>query len=79
MKVPPSKIGLGVSQPIRIMNLHGTAEQVTALVDGERCFPGGHMNRKYWYTLCLDGSIPMPELRQRIDDSFVLAQPKKRR
>ena len=27
------------SQPIRIMNLHGTAEQVTALVDGERYFP----------------------------------------
>ena len=79
MKVPPSKIGLGGSQPIRIMNLHGTAEQVTALVDGERYFPGWHMNRKYWYTICLDGSISMPELRQRIDDSFVLAQPKKRR
>ncbi len=79
MKVHPSKIGIGGSQPIRIMNLHGTAEQVAALVDGERYFPGWHMNRKYWYTICLDGSIPMPELRQRIDESFVLAQPKKRR
>ena len=78
MKVHPSKIGLGGSQPIRIMNLHGTAEQVGALVDGERYFPGWHMNRKYWYTVCLDGSIPLVELQQRIDASFQLSQPKKR-
>ena len=79
MKVHPSKIGLGGSQPIRIMNLHGTAEQVAVLVDGERYFPGWHMNRKYWYTVCLDGSIPMFELQRRIDESFKLSQPKKRR
>ena len=79
MKVHPSKIGIGGSQPIRIMNLHGTAEQVAALVDGERYFPGWHMNRKYWYTICLDGSIPMRELQQRIDESFALAKPKKGR
>lgn len=79
MKVHPSKIGLGGSQPIRIMNLHGTAEQVAVLVDGERYFPGWHMNRKYWYTVCLDGSIPVFELQRRIDESFELSQPKKRR
>ena len=78
MKVPPSKIGLGGSQPIRIMDLHGTAEQVASLVDGKRYFPGWHMNRKYWYTICLDGSVPMDELQRRIDASFALSQPKKR-
>ena len=79
MKVHPSKIGLGGSQPIRIMDLHGTAEQVASLVDGERYFPGWHMNRKYWYTICMDGSVPMDELQRRIDASFALSQPKKRR
>ena len=79
MKVHPSKIGLGGSQPIRIMDLHGTAEQVASLVDGKRYFPGWHMNRKYWYTICLDGSVPMDELQRRIDASFALSQPKKRR
>jgi len=78
MKVHPSKIGLGGSQPIRIMDLHGTAEQVASLVDGKRYFPGWHMNRKYWYTICLDGSVPMDELQRRIDASFALSQPKKR-
>ena len=78
MKVHPSKIGLGGSQPIRIMDLHGTAEQVASWVDGKRYFPGWHMNRKYWYTICLDGSVPMDELQRRIDASFALSQPKKR-
>ena len=78
LKVHPSKIGLGGSQPIRIMDLHGTAEQVASLVDGKRYFPGWHMNRKYWYTICLDGSVPMDELQRRIDASFALSQPKKR-
>ena len=76
MKIHPSKIGLGGSQPIRIMNLHGTAEQVTALVDGEKYFPGYHMNRNYWYTLCLDGTVPLEELYARIDESFQLSQGK---
>ena len=79
MKIHPSKIGLGGSQPIRIMDLHGTAEQVATLVDGKRYFPGYHMNRKYWYTICLDGSVPMEELRERIDESFRLSQPKGKR
>ena len=79
MKIHPSKIGLGGSQSIRVMNLHGTAEQVSNLVDGEKYFPGYHMNRKYWYTVCLDGSVPMNELRGRIDESFNLSQPRGRK
>ena len=79
MKIHPSKIGLGGSQLIRIMDLHGTAEQVDALVDREKYFPGYHMNHKYWYTICLDGSVPMEELRERIDESYRLSQPKGKR
>lgn len=79
MKILPVKIGLGGNNPIRIMNLHGTAEQVAALVDGEKYFPGWHMNRKYWYTICLDGLIPMEELQRRVDESFALSQSKHRK
>lgn len=79
MEILPGKIGLGGQKPIRVMNLHGTAEQVAALVDGKKYFPGYHMNRKYWYTLCLDGSVPLGELQQRIAESFLLSQPKKKK
>ena len=79
MKILPAKIGLGGQKHIHVMNLHGTAEQVAALVDGQKYFPGYHMNRKYWYTLCLDGSVPMVELHRRIDESFILSQRKNKR
>ena len=78
MEILPEKIGLGGQKPIRVMNLHGTAEQVAALVDGQKYFPGYHMNRKYWYTLCLDGSVPFAELQERIAESFRLSQHGKR-
>lgn len=79
MKILPAKIGLGGQKHIRVMNLHGTAEEVAALVDGKTCFPGYHMNRKYWYTICLDGSVPMADLRIMIDRSFDLSQAGKHR
>ncbi|WP_177220796.1 hypothetical protein [Selenomonas sp. GACV-9] len=47
--------------------------------DADAAVIRSHLSRKYWYTLCLDGSIPMAELTRRIDASFVLSQPKKRR
>lgn len=76
MKVLPIKIGLDGKQPIRIMDLHGKAEAVSQLVDGVKYFPGYHMNKKYWYTLCLDGTVPIEELKTRIDESFILSQKK---
>ena len=79
MKILPAKIGLGGQKHIHVMNLHGTAEQVAVLVDGQKYFPGYHMNRKYWYTLCLDGSVTMVELHRRIDESFILSQRKSQR
>lgn len=34
--------------------------------------PGYHMNKKHWNTICLDGSIPAPEIKSMIDHSFGL-------
>ena len=76
LSVAPQKIGLGGTSPIHILDLHGTEEAVARLLKEPNYFPGYHMNRKYWYTVCLDGSIPFAELRERIDASFALSQKK---
>lgn len=34
--------------------------------------PGYHLNKKYWNTVTLDGTIPDEELFQMIDDSYQL-------
>ena len=34
--------------------------------------PGYHMNKKLWNTVIVDGSIPVNELKEFIDDSYFL-------
>ena len=34
--------------------------------------PGYHMNKKYWNTIIVDGTIPMKLLQSFIDDSYQL-------
>ncbi len=34
------------------------------------------MNKKHWYTICLDETVPDEELFERIDKSFELAKKK---
>lgn len=38
----------------------------------EAVIPGYHMNKKYWNTVNMDGSITEPLLKQWIDDSYNL-------
>ncbi len=45
-------------------------------VDNHKYFPGYHMNKKHWYTICLDGSVEPVELYQRLDLSYKLAKKK---
>ena len=41
--------------------------------------PGYHMNKKHWFTIRLDGSIPPEEIFPRIDVSFSLAATRQKR
>jgi predicted DNA-binding protein (MmcQ/YjbR family) len=53
------------------------AEQLRAEYTG--ILPGYHMNKKYWNTVLLDGSVPGALVRELIDHSYELirAAPKK--
>ncbi len=67
------KLGLPEEGTVDIIDLRATPEDVAALVDGKRYFPGFHMNKKHWLTICLDGSVPEEEIFRRIDASYALA------
>lgn len=34
--------------------------------------PGYHMNKKWWNTVIIDGTVPGPLLKELIDDSYAL-------
>jgi predicted DNA-binding protein (MmcQ/YjbR family) len=38
----------------------------------EAVTPGYHMNKKHWNTVQMDGSVPLRELKQWIDESYDL-------
>ncbi|MCL2295613.1 MAG: MmcQ/YjbR family DNA-binding protein [Methanomassiliicoccaceae archaeon] len=67
------KLGVDGDEVVDIINLRVWPEDIGALVDGKRYFPGFHMNKKYWITICLDGSVPIEEIFRRIDMSFALS------
>lgn len=68
------KLGLNEDGLADIIDLRGKPEDISVLVDGRRYFPGYHMNKKHWFTICLDGSVPVEEIFCRIDESFALAK-----
>jgi len=67
------KLGLETDGTIDIIDLRVKPEEIDSLVDGKSYFPGYHMNKKHWITICLDGSVSIEEVFLRIDKSFVLA------
>ena len=73
LNIDSTKLGRSDGSPIEIVNVKVSPQEMAALVDGETIFPGYHMNKKHWVTLCLDDSIPTAEILLRIDNSFNLA------
>ena len=67
------KLGLNSGEKIDILTLRIEPDHLASVVDGVRFFPGYHMNKRHWYTICLDGSVPIEEIYQRINASYLLA------
>ncbi len=67
------KLGSDSDETVEIIDLRLPPEEMAGLIDGERYFGGWHMNKKHWYTIVLDGSVPFKEICGRVDVSYSLA------
>ena len=74
LTVSRRKLGLHSDEAAEILDLRIRPEEMESAVDHIRFFPGYHMNKKHWITICLDGSVSNEEIRRRIDESYDLAQ-----
>lgn len=63
------KLGVKNGHVDEIIDLRIQPEKMADLVDNYQYFPGWHMNKKNWYTIVLDGSVPFSELVERVDNS----------
>lgn len=68
------KLGLNSDEMVDIIDLRTDPEELSEIVDGKKYFPGYHMNKKTWLTVCLDGSVPIEEICSRIDKSYSIAK-----
>lgn len=74
LTVSKRKLGLGSDEKAEVLDLRLEPDQLEKLVDGTTYFPGYHMNKKHWYTIILDGSVPFDEICDRIKISYTLAK-----
>lgn len=65
-------VGIDCDGTIEIIDLKETPENILNLIKKEGYFPGYHMNKKHWYTILLDGTVPLEEICQCIDRSYNL-------
>ncbi|MBD5583515.1 MAG: hypothetical protein HDQ88_00290, partial [Clostridia bacterium] len=68
------KLGIESDEVTDIIDLRIDPDVLPSVVDGKRYFPGYHMNKKSWFTICLDGSVPFEEICTWLDKSYDLAK-----
>ena len=74
LTVSKNKLSLDGDDIIEILDLRMTPEDLEKLTDNKKYFPGYHMNKKHWVTICLDGTVPIEEIHERINESYALAK-----
>ena len=74
LTISKRKLNLNSDEIIEVINLHNSAEEIEKLIDNKRYFPAYHMNKKYWCTICLDGTVELKEIYKLIDISYELAE-----
>lgn len=74
LTVQRQKLGLDSTEEVTVLDLRAQPEVVERLVDNGTYFPGYHMNKRNWFTIILDGSVPMPTIIDRLKTSYQLAK-----
>lgn len=74
LTVSRRKLGFNSDENVEILDLRMMPEDIEKQVDGAKILPGYHMNKKHWITICLDVSVSIDEIYQKIDKSYLLAK-----
>ena len=74
LSVKGSKIGLNTDEIVELIDLRANVEDVPHLIRQPNIYPAYHMNKKHWFTIVLDGSVPIKEIYKYIDISYNLAK-----
>ena len=76
MEIPKSKIGLDDDGPVNVVNLKCDPLLIGSLLMDNGIHKGYHMNKNYWITVRLDGSVDEDKIKWLLDISFDLTAKK---
>ena len=79
MEIPKSKLNLNDDGLVNVVNLKCDPLLIGSLLLENGFHKGYHMNKNYWITLRLDGSVDEAQIKWLIDMSFDLTATKKKR
>lgn len=70
LTISRDKLGLDSKENVEIIDLKISPEDIEKIIDNEKYFLGYHMNKKHWFTIILDGSVPIEKIFEYIDMSY---------
>lgn len=73
LTVSKRKLGIASDEIVEIIDLRAKPEHLENLIDHVQFYPGWHMNKKNWYTIILDGSVPLDEILSKLTISYEIA------
>ncbi len=76
MDIPKSKIGLSEEENVSVVNLKCDPLLIGSILKDNGIHPGYHMNKNYWITVRLDGSVSAQQLKWLLGLSFDLTKKK---
>jgi O-6-methylguanine DNA methyltransferase len=72
MPVAKRKLGLADVGEIYVVNVKSDPEFIGMISRTAGYMPGYHMNKQHWLTVFLDGTVPVEQIFDRVDESFNL-------
>ena len=77
LRVEKSKLGLEEEGMVDVINVKCEPDMVGLLTQTYGFLPGYHMNKKYWITMLLDGTVSEAKILDFLDMSYDLIDGKK--
>lgn len=73
MTISRRKLGFDSDEVVEVVDLHSEAALLEKIIDNKSVFRGYHMNKKYWLTVVLDGTLKNTKLNELVEKSYELA------
>ncbi len=74
MDIPYTKVGIDSKEIVYVLNVKTPTEEIPDLLKIPGIVPAYHMNKKYWISILLDGSVDINIIKELINTSYELTK-----